>query len=139
MKTHSRLAICVIALLAMCPESVHGQSVGTPGGTGVVPRIRFAHSAVGIPNQMTIEGLAPTGTSATLVVALSSTPPPLQSFGYGPAVWGPDLNSPLGAVVFPGLVPNGGAGGGSAISRAGRVNVIPAPPPANIAWQRIAA
>ncbi len=97
--------LLVVLFLTSCSQSLQGQGQGTPGATGLVPRIQFDHRAVGVANTLTLQGLAP-GANVTLIVSFSENLIPLQSLGYGPAIFGPDLNSPFGAVSFSGLTPN---------------------------------
>ncbi len=94
-----------LALVLFWSPLLFSQGQGTPGTTGLVPRIIVDHREVGVANNLVIDGLTP-GTSVTLAVALSENIFPLQGLGYGPAIFGPDLSSPFGAAAFPGLIAN---------------------------------
>ncbi|MEZ6194191.1 MAG: hypothetical protein R3F20_00450 [Planctomycetota bacterium] len=96
------IAALGLAALTLSPRPLSGQGVGTPSGTGRVARIDFDHRQVGVPLLVRFHGFSPTEPLA-IFVANSENPMPLANDGYGPAVLGPDLFSPAGAVIFDGL------------------------------------
>lgn len=102
MPTRSLLVLMVLGL-TLCPLSGQAEGQGIPSATGIVPWLEVQHLAVGQANQLALHGFAP-GAAVSLVVAFTASPTPLASLGYGPAIFGPDPQSPAGAALFSGLV-----------------------------------